>query len=106
MWIYLKDRHLSVVAQDADVLTVRARRAEHLADFESDVVSTPDRDYQYRITMDKADFSRWLARQVLEIDYGNFKGAITCPSLRCVSNDVWAVAYKLAYQRTLNLDVG
>lgn len=91
MWIYLNDAYLSIADPRAtyaggdgpkgDKLLVRAR-------FEGDiervfgeqvaphVVRTPDRDYAFRLLVDRQRVAEVIAAAVREIDYLNFKGSV------------------------------
>lgn len=78
MWICLKDAFFSIVQHDQqpDKLLVRAR---FLGDIEKvfgtnyAAKHTPLNDYPYRATIPKARVADEMHREVLDIDYGNFK---------------------------------
>jgi len=94
MWIFCPTHFLSIVAaRDLDApghpidptrLVVRARRREHLeALIQSHpdllcalaIMATPTRDYAFRIVVMKEAFAEVMRRQVMGIDYDNFKSA-------------------------------
>ncbi len=81
MWIFSRKGFFSVVedAQDPSRLVVRARVAADLDALRADVpdlsptITTPARDYPYRAFCSRDGMAAGLAKQVLEIDYANFK---------------------------------
>lgn len=82
MWIFTQDGYVSAVAsdQDRDKLVVRARDRESLEMLSEMIgdepVELPNRDYEYRLFVDRKVFSQWLLLQAEGIDYTNFKNRI------------------------------
>lgn len=81
MWIYTPTGFISIVYRDnkgteADVLVRSRDRAsiQPLADFaQAEIVLGEGVDYAYRAVVSRRDLKAWLAVQVDEIDYPNFK---------------------------------
>lgn len=86
MWIATKHGFLSAVTKDPrkrpDEVQVRSRdfkSLEHLAEWlkpgkaQKLIKTGQGTDYPYRLTTDRASWSRYLAEQAAEIDYPNFK---------------------------------
>ena len=61
------------------------------------VVESPDTDYGYRLTTSKETLAAFLAGEVGDLDYPNFKGEIlrTDPVREKVYEDVWAALHGL-----------
>lgn len=80
MWICLSDSFLSIVAHrtDAGALLVRARRAGDLERVfpGCTVQRTPTADYLYRTTLPRDQVAAAIARNLLRIDYDNFKDSV------------------------------
>src|SRR4051794_41146685 len=83
MWLMTPRGFYSVVAHrdDADVVLVRARDRgdlESLAELSPGlaVAHTPERDYAWRVLMDRAEWARVVGRLAAEIDYPNFKSKV------------------------------
>lgn len=72
---------MSVVEASGDPsrLVVRARCREHLVPLVDaiggEIEERPERDYLFRVVVDRRAFADWVRAQVLEIDYDNFKEA-------------------------------
>lgn len=85
MWIFLAEPpcFLSVVQKPGDEdLTIRSRVRADLEAFSdlcpmTPIAHTPGADYQYRAKASHEDFAKALAAAALELDYPNFKQAIT-----------------------------
>ena len=82
MWLFGSDSFLSIVQHNADpdLLIVRARRDGDLErlfpDRADDVASIPGRDYLFRLVIPRAVVADKIREQVMNINYGNFKGSI------------------------------
>lgn len=82
MWIFTQTGFVSAVAdsKDNDKMVVRARDKKSLKPFieatGAEIVEIPNRDYEYRIYVDKTDFARCLTETVMSVDYNNFKNRI------------------------------
>lgn len=88
MWLVTTFGFYSVVRKawdgDADTLTVRARAREDLEALRARYLSTlgevtedESADYRFRAQAPRDDVSRAFAQAVRDIDYDNFKNAIT-----------------------------
>lgn len=84
MWIFLSDSFLSVVADKEDPkgsrLLVRARRAGDIERVfpasRGEVSHTDQADYAYRAWINRKDVAEAMSRQVLNLEYSNFKDSI------------------------------
>ena len=81
MWVMMSDAFLSIVWGDRcaeDELLVRARRPGDIDRvFPNAVVfQTTDTDYRYRAVVDRALVAGAMAREVMAVDYDNFKGSV------------------------------
>lgn len=121
MWICSKRGFFSIVQStfDRNEFLVRARDIEHLRALEPDVpiLTTPDRDYPYRITVCRARLSELIAMLAGEIDYGNFKAQVDATLgwknwYAAALHDVWHVFWREAGhlrpggEEPLMLDIG
>jgi hypothetical protein len=81
MWIYSKNAFVSVVQDrnDPEVLIVRSRVKGDLEELWPDaaVEETPYADYGFRTRLGRKEVALAVAKQVMEIDYTNFKDNIT-----------------------------
>jgi hypothetical protein len=80
MWIFTNKSFLSIVEfpGEAELLWVRARFPGHIevAFPGVDVKETPECDYRYRASVPRDSVARWMAREVQDLRYGNFKQSI------------------------------
>jgi hypothetical protein len=82
MWIFLSDSFLSVVADNQDPngdrLLVRARRNGDIERVfpDADTSYTGNADYAYRAWVNRNDVAKAMAKQVVNLDYTNFKDSI------------------------------
>lgn len=110
MWLFTETGFLSAVVenpnQDKNRLAVRARdkkSLEALAEFaDADIVELPNRDYEYRVYVDKKTLIDWTSRSISEMGYGNYKsrmyqtrGADFAHSL----SDVWSAMLSVSDKR-------
>jgi hypothetical protein len=82
MWVFTQEGFVSTVnhGREDGKLTVRARdeRSLHsLADMaETEIVHTPQRDYEHRVFVFPSTYAEWLTMHVESLDYGNFKDRV------------------------------
>jgi len=82
MWLFTETGFISVVRKNdrPDLYTVRSRDTqslEPLAKFaKTEIIETPNGDYQYRIFVEPAVFTEWVADQASDISYDNFKNHV------------------------------
>lgn len=95
MWLMLNDAFLSIVskapAKDGELL-VRARRPgdiEKVFGRRTKVTRATDSDYLFRAVIAKDDVALALQREVLRVDYGNFKDSVVDQSLHDAYMRVW-----------------
>ena len=82
MWVFTETGFVSAVMHHGDnnIIIVRARETESLdgiaALADVKIVSTPARDYPWRVHVSREAFQSWLASSVAELSYTNFKNRI------------------------------
>ena len=91
IWIHTQDGFFSVTAFDpriggerddaADLLVIRARVREDLERIEqwigTEILSTPRADYPFRVIATREAWNGYLGHATSEIDYFNFKNAVS-----------------------------
>lgn len=106
MWIFLNDAFLSIVAppKEEGMLLVRARARGDIERVfpHADVIQLPNRDYDYRALVPRIQVAQAMARQVMGIDYGNFKNSVAEDCRHDAYASVWGVMFN--FQRMLNGD--
>ena len=79
MWVFTTSGFVSAVYKDG-ALQVRSRDRKSLQALSKDtnaaIIATPLADYPYRIAITNEQFSKWLSRQVMSVDYKNFKSEV------------------------------
>lgn len=99
MWLILSDGFLSAVVdkQDPSIIQVRARRKEHLVKYfpTKEVITHDNRDYQFRVIVNRDELQAMLAQYVTEMMYSNFKDSTTDKEYHNACYDVWHVMEKL-----------
>jgi hypothetical protein len=79
MWVFTTSGFVSAVYKDG-ALQVRARDRKSLEALSKEtaaaIIATPLADYPYRIAITNEQFSKWLSRQVMSVDYKNFKSEV------------------------------
>jgi hypothetical protein len=88
------DSFLSIVKKDCpeDSLLVRARRPgdiEKVFGRRTKVTRTTDADYLYRAVVPRDEVVRAMEREVLRVDYGNFKDSVADKDLHDAYMRVW-----------------
>lgn len=79
MWVFTESGFVSAISHhsEAGKLVVRARDYKSLENLANsvglDIEPTPERDYPYRVVLDDAVFAKWLSKQVMKINYANYK---------------------------------
>jgi len=82
MWVFTETGFISAVVHhdDSNVIIVRARETESLdgiaALADAKIVSTPVRDYPWRVHVSREMFQQWLSASAADMQYGNFKNRI------------------------------
>ena len=80
MWVFTESGFVSAIRHhsEAGKLVIRARDYKSLEGIANaiglDIEPTPGGDYPYRTVVDDSAFAAWLSKQVLRIDYANYKG--------------------------------
>ena len=100
MWLFLNDAFLSIVHKDCQEgsLLVRARRPgdiEKVFGRRTKVTRATDADYLYRAVIERDEVTRAIQREVLRIDYGNFKDSINDFALHEAAARVWGAMASL-----------
>jgi hypothetical protein len=111
MWIF-SDGFISVVAHNekTDTLLVRARDKDSLLSLVeatgATLRQTPNNDYPYRIEVLRETFSAWLADQVLNLDWTNYKAHMWSerPEFGDALHDVWVAMHQVTPNRVTEAD--
>jgi hypothetical protein len=79
MWLFTNTGFVSAVSNGKDLM-VRARDKESLAPIaesaRTEVISTPQNDYPYRVIVTHEFFAKWLSHMASNITYKNFKSEV------------------------------
>ena len=79
MWVFTEGGFVSAIRHHSmpEKLVVRAREHQSLEGIANsiglDIEPTPERDYPYRVLIDDSAFASWLSKQVIRVDYTNYK---------------------------------
>ena len=79
MWVFTESGFVSVIRHHSEdgKLVIRARDHQSLEGLANaiglDIEPTPGSDYPYRTVTDDNAFATWLSKQVMRIDYTNYK---------------------------------
>lgn len=99
MWICLNNAFLSIVDKSTvrGCLLVRSRRPNDIrAVFPQAVVQESfGTDYRYRANIPRDVVANAIARNILDIDYDNFKDSVADDRLHDACNRVWGVMGQL-----------
>lgn len=79
MWLFTNTGFVSAVSNGTNLM-VRSRDRESLGPLaesaKTEILSTPQNDYPYRVIITHEIFSRWAARMAAGITYKNFKSEV------------------------------
>ena len=79
MWLFTNTGFVSAVSNGQDLM-VRSRDRESLKPLaesaKTEILSTPQNDYPYRVNVTHEIFSRWVAHMATGINYMNFKSEV------------------------------
>jgi|ERR1700733_5501174 len=102
MWIFLPDSFLSVVENfnDSSKLLVRGRRKGDIEKIfpSAEIKHTPEGDYAFRASIDRALVANTIAKQIMDINYPNFKNEVTDHVRHAAYLDIWQTMWN--YQHT------
>ena len=79
MWVFTESGFVSAIRHhsEAGKLVVRAREYKSLEGLANaiglDIEPSPGRDYPYRVFIDDSTFATWLSKQIMKINYTNYK---------------------------------
>lgn len=97
MWIFLPESFLSVVQKpgDTDTLTVRARIKGDIESVfpQANVEVNQGTDYKYRARVPREAVAQALHDQVMDLNWGNFKGAVKVKRRHDAYMNVWTAMY-------------
>jgi hypothetical protein len=103
MWLFTETGFVSAVrkADRPDVYTVRSRDRSSLeplaAMAQVEIVVSPLGDYPYRVFVEPAVFTEWVADQASQIEYHNFKSRVSLTrglDYTHALHDVWVAMLK------------
>ncbi len=83
MWVFSETGFVSAVRKSdrPDVYTARSRDRKSLEALATkaavETVASPLGDYPYRVFVEPAVFTEWLADQASQIEYSNFKSRVS-----------------------------
>ncbi len=112
MWLFTSEGFVSVVAHNEkpDTLLVRARDEGSLLSLVeatgATLRHTPSNDYPYRLEALREAFSAWVADQITELDYTNYKAHMGSarPEFGDALHDVWAAMHAVEETRVTQED--
>ena len=97
MWIFLPESFISVVQKpgDTDTLTVRARIKGDIESVfpEACVEADKGTDYKYRARVSRHAVAQVLHDQVMDLNWGNFKGEVKDCKRHDAYMNVWRAMY-------------
>ena len=97
MWIFLPESFISVVQKpgDTDTLTVRARIKGDIESVfpEACVEADKGTDYKYRARVSRQAVAQVLHDQVMDLNWGNFKGEVKDRKRHDAYMNVWRAMY-------------
>ena len=97
MWIFLPESFISVVQKpgDTDTLTVRARIKGDIESVFPDACVEADKgtDYKYRARVSRQAVAQVLHDQVMDLNWGNFKGEVKDRKRHDAYMNVWRAMY-------------
>lgn len=99
MWICTNKAFLSVVAHrdNKDLLLVRARVKGHIEEVfpGAEVFTQEQADYRYRALLPRSTVASAVAKNLMNIEYDNFKNSVRDRKLHDAYLDVWHVMYDM-----------
>ena len=112
MWLFTSEGFVSVVAhsEKPDTLLVRARDERSLLSLVeatgATLRSTPNADYPNRLEVSIAAYSAWVADQIEELDYTNYKAHMWSerPEFGAALHDVWVAMHQVTPNRVTDAD--
>lgn len=103
MWLMTRTGFLSIVQKpdDKDTLTVRARVKGQIESIfpKAKVTSGQGTDYLYRAKISRIEVADAMHEQIMNVDYGNFKGAVDDQELHDAYMGCWNVMMR--YQKQM-----
>ena len=101
MWLFTNTGFVSAVSNGQDLM-VRSRDHESLESFaqsaKTEIISTPQNDYPYRVIVSHEIFSQWVAHMATGITYKNFKSEVAATRGYNFANPlmkVWGVMHEV-----------
>jgi hypothetical protein len=112
MWLFTSGGFISVVqhSEKPETLIVRARDEDSLLSLVgatgATLRHTPSNDYPYRIEALREAFSAWVADQVFNLDYTNYKAHMWSqrPEFGDALHDVWVAMHQVTPNRVTQED--
>lgn len=101
MWIFLNTGFISVVQDrnNSERVIVRSRRPEVLVRLfpKEKILINREADYRYRVFVRRAQLGAAVCREIIGIDYPNFKDSVRDSEARGLYHAIWELG--LEYQR-------
>jgi len=112
MWLFTSEGLVSVVAhsEKPHTLLVRARDEDSLLSLVeatgATLRHTPSNDYPYRIEVFRTALGAWVADQILELNYTNYKAHMWSerPEFGDALHDVWVAMHQVTPNRVTETD--
>jgi hypothetical protein len=92
MWFCFNDGFISVVeSRDPSILSVRARRRQHLANIfpGENIIETKHSDYRWRVFVSREKMAKIVSDRVMNINYDNFKDSVEDKGLHDLYAGFW-----------------
>lgn len=105
MWIFTETGFVSAVVdlKDQDLMIVRARDSKSLDSLSEmadvRILTTPERDYPFRVFVSRMDFTTWMVECISEMTYNNYKSRMSVTRGReyvGALHDVWEVMHRVS----------
>lgn len=98
MWVMLNDAWLSIVTDrdNEEFLLVRSRiRGAVAQTFGVEEFEDLEADYQFRAFVQRDQVAGAISREVLGINYPNFKNSVKDPQLHKAYSNVWTIGWRV-----------
>jgi hypothetical protein len=108
MWVFTQDGFISAVdnGESEGKLAVRARDRRSLEMLSiatgAEVIELRGRDYEYRVYVTREEFTEFMANQIKDLDYGNYKSRIWATRgevFHDACSDVWGAMLQVSDKR-------
>lgn len=108
MWICFNNAFVSAVENtiNKNYLMVRSRDRKHLENIfpnnVDEIYSVPKSDYAWRINVSKKEFADLVAKNIMNINYNNFKNSVEDEDLHDLYLKFWIEGYYYQNYKSIN----